>query len=147
MSIALSSSLAATQTALLASQFNGGFIRIFSGVRPAAPEQAETGVLLAIVSVDGVSGAGLHFVSNGAALLKAAEPWQYTGLANGTASWFRIVAAGDTGLAAPSALRIDGSIGTPSNPGDITLDSLIVQLGVPYTFDSFIYLIQPVGVA
>lgn len=145
MTIALSNALAATQTALLASQLTGGFIRLFSGARPATPDMAETGTLLGVVTVDGLSGAGLHFASAGPLLQKADEPWVFRGLADGAVTWFRIVAPGDTGANDLTALRIDGDVGGPSATADMNWQSTTVATGVPYTLDAFLYLIQPIG--
>jgi hypothetical protein len=146
MTIALSNALATTQTALLASQLTGGFIRLFAGTRPTTPDQAEVGTLLGIVTNDGVAGSGLHFTSAGAILQKSTEPWVFYGVATGTAAWFRIVQPGDTGAADMSALRIDGDIGTVAGvPGDMNWTDTGVLTGVPYTLDQFFYLIQPVG--
>lgn len=144
MTIALSNALAATQSALLAGQFTGGFLRIFAGTRPATAASAETGTLLGIVTNDGVPGSGLHFTASGAVMQKTAEPWVFTGVAAGTASWFRLVQPSDTGATDGSALRIDGDIGTVSgDAGDMNFASLAVAPGVPYSIDQFFYLIQP----
>lgn len=146
MTIALSNALADTQSALLASQFNGGFIRLFSGPRPETAASGETGALLGIVSNNGLAGSGLHFTSSGSVMQKADEPWLFYGLASGTATWFRLVRPGDTGLTDGAALRIDGDIGTVAGePGDMNWISNTVTAGVPYTLDQFFYLIQPVG--
>lgn len=145
MAIALSDAVAQQQAQALADAFSGGFIRIFSGTRPANPYMAETGTLLGVVSVNAVANAGLHYVANGGAVSKAAEQWAFKALATGTVSWFRLVTAGDTGAEDPEALRIDGDIGTPSLPADMTWKSTAVTNGVPYTIDSFVYLIQPIG--
>lgn len=141
----LSQALAATQTALLASQFAGGFIRLFSGAAPATPDMAETGTLLGIVTVNGLGGAGLHFTASGAVLSKADETWLFRALATGTVGWFRVVQPGDTGANDLTALRIDGSVGLPADAADMTWESLAVTSGLPYTIDSFLYLIQPIG--
>ncbi|MES2347027.1 MAG: hypothetical protein V4641_05585 [Pseudomonadota bacterium] len=140
----LSQALAATQSALLASQFTGGFIRLFSGAPPSSPDQAETGTLLGIVSVDGLGG-GLHFTSVGAVMSMADERWRFHALATGTTGWFRLVRPGDTGANDLTALRLDGIVGIPAAPGDMQWDSLAVTLGLVYSIDSFLYLIQPIG--
>lgn len=146
MAISLSNALAQTQAALLASQFAGGFIRLFSGAKPATPDLAETGTLLGVVSVDAVSGAGLHFQASGPALLNAPdENWWFRALANGTVGWFRIVQPGDTGANDLNALRIDGTVGTSLAPGDMNWVSTDVTAGLPYSLDSFLYLIHPIG--
>lgn len=141
----LSQALAATQAALLASQFNGGFIRLFSGAAPATPDLAETGVLLGVVTVNGLAGAGLHFTASGGVLAKADEAWLFRALATGSVGWFRVVKPGDTGANDLTALRFDGSVGISTAPGDMQWTSLDVTAGLVYTLSSFLYLIQPVG--
>jgi hypothetical protein len=141
----LSNALAATQAALLVGQFNGGFIRLFSGAPPASPDMAETGTLLGIVTVNGLVGAGLHFTASGAVLAKADEMWLFRALSSDSVGWFRLVQPGDTGANDLTALRIDGSVGTSIVPGDMQWTSLAVTLGLAYTIDSFLYLIQPIG--
>lgn len=140
----LSNALAQTQTDLLSIQFSGGFIRLFSGLAPATPDLAETGVLLGIVSVDAVAGAGLQFIGSGASMIKADNDWAFRALATGTVGWFRIVKAGDTGANDLVALRIDGSVGPASAPTDMNWENLNVTSGLIYMLGSFLYLIQPV---
>ena len=141
----LSKALDATQTALLASQFSGGFIRLFSGAPPTSPDRSETGTLLGIVTVNGLGGAGLHFSASGAVLAKADEAWLFRALATGIVGWFRLVQPADTGANDLTALRIDGSVGTADAHGDMQWVDLNVTSGLVYTLDSFLYLIQPVG--
>lgn len=145
--IALTDALAATQTALLAEQFSGGFIRIFSGVRPDAPNMAETGTLIGVVSINGQTGAGLRFLSSGPVLHKPDDAlWIFLSLVTATATWFRLVQPGDTGADDLDALRMDGDIGvTDGAPGDMNWLTTAVTLGHPYTLDQFFYLIQPIG--
>lgn len=145
MTIGLSNALAQQQTQKLVDTFSGGFIRIFSGTRPADASAAEAGTLLGEVSVNGLSGAGLHFTADGTVLAKATEQWVFKALAAGPATWFRIVQAGDTGLDDSTAKRLDGDVGTPSAPGDMTWQSTTLVPGAHYTIDSFLYVINPIG--
>lgn len=139
----LTDALAQTQSALLASQFSGGFIRLFDALPSNLPTDAEPGTLLGIITVDGVAGAGLHFAASGAALYKTAEPWVFTALADGTIKSFRIVQSGDTGAADPTELRIDGTVAVNGVPADMNCANTTVVSGTGYTLDTFIYLIQP----
>lgn len=140
----LSDALAATQTALLVSQFNGGFLRLFTGSAPANPGAAETGTLLGTVSVNGAAGAGLHFTSNGPTLQKADEAWAFKALADGTVGHARLVQAGDDGTASLTAKRIGITVALPGVPADMNWESLDVLADQFYTIDSFLYLVQPV---
>lgn len=141
----LSDALASTQTALLASQFAGGEIRLFSGPPPASPDQAQSGTPLGVVTVDAIAGAGLHFVASGPVLQKADETWAFRALASGRLGWWRLVQSGDTGGNDMAALRIDGTVGTLAAPGDMNWESLDVANGLFYTQDDFVYFIHPVG--
>lgn len=142
----ITAGLGSLLTEALASAFNGGSIRIFAGAMPATPELAETGTLLGIVTVNGVTGAGLHYTSQGTVLSKAAlEQWVFTGLASNTAAWFRVVTLSDTGADDPNAVRIQGQIGTALAPSDMVWTDTTVVQGTPYTLDSFAYMIQPIG--
>lgn len=139
----LSNALAQTQAALLASQFTGGFIRLFDELPPITPADGEAGTLLGIITVDGQAGAGIHFSASGAALYKSDEPWIFTALASGLVKGFRIVQPGDTGGVDISALRIDGTVAVNGTPADMNWENTTVVNGVGYTLDTFIYLIQP----
>lgn len=142
--MALSQALAQRQTQSLADAFRGGFIRVFGGAQRAAPDQAETGTLLGVVSTNGVDGAGLHLTATGATLTKTDAEWVFQALANGTATWFSLVTANDTGGNSLSALRIDGSIGTPAAPGDMTWKARAVTKDRFYTINRFTYLLLPI---
>lgn len=145
MSIDLSTPLAQIQAAATAAALNGGFIRLFTAPRPAKSRNAETGTLLGIVTVGAVAGAGLHFVAVDGSIVKANEVWAWKALASGDAAWFRMVQPGDTGEEDPSAVRLDGDIGTGVTPTDMVWDSPAVTAGVTYSEDAFTYFIQPVG--
>lgn len=145
MTISISTGTGNVLTAALAAALAGGSIRIFAGVRPTSTDAAETGTLLGVVTVGSVPGAGLHFTASGQTLYKADEPWVFKAIASGTAAWFRVVGAADPGGASVSAPRIDGSIGTPAAPGDMTWQTAAVEVDLHYTIDSFLYLLQPIG--
>lgn len=139
----LSNAVAQAQTDLLVRQFQGGFIRIFTGAPPPDPSDGEVGTLLGEVSVNGASGAPLHFVAVGPTLQKSAEPWAFVGQATGTAGWFRWSAPGDTGVNDPAALRIDGVIGSTYTPGDLNFQDTAIVEDLLYSIDDFVYLIHP----
>lgn len=144
MSISISPGLASTMTAQLVTQFNGGFVDIYSGLQPASSDLAPTGTLLGTVSVDGLPGAGLHFVASGNTMTKALEPWVVKPVVDGTAGWFRLRQAGDAGDTSLTALRIDGSIGLSSDPQEMVWDTLTMVTGQAFTIDDFTYSITPV---
>lgn len=98
---------------------DGFLIDVWTGVRPASPDDAIPAgcTLLATVSQN-AGGNGVHFEGdapvNGNMVKETSETWLATILANGQAGWFRIHRkTGDTGLSASSsAVRADGSIAT-----------------------------------
>jgi hypothetical protein len=140
----LSYALADDQTALMVSRFTGGFVRLFTGAPPVNSDQAETGTLLGVVSVNAQAGAGLHFVNTGPALQKAEENWAFKALATGTVGWFRLVQPGDSGGNSLTARRLDGVVGLLTEAADMNWETLDVAVDQFYTIESFLYLIQPV---
>ena len=81
--------------------------------------------------VDAVN--GLRFDASVAGVLTklAADTWSGNAIADGTAGWFRLREAGDSGLASSTtAARLDGSIATSG--GDMNLGSLTISNGAPF---------------
>lgn len=130
---------------------NGGAIRVFSGAQPASADQPEQGTLLGVVSVNGqpwtagASGWGLHFDPLGPYMMqRATETWLLSCIANGTAGWFRIVAnPPDNGQGSLTALRIDGAIGTPAAPSDMTWGNPAIVAGNSYPITNLFFAIPP----
>lgn len=84
--------------------------------------------------VDGVGGLGWSAPSGGKVTKKGV--WSFTGLANGTAGWFRMKSSeADTNQANAPYPRCDGSIGVGS--GEMSLTNLSIVVGAPTTVDSF----------
>lgn len=126
----------------LKGSLDGGLIYIYTGAQPASPNQGATGTLLGTVSVDAGSSFPadtINFDAPSAGVLAkaAAENWQFNGVAEGTAGWFRFVATHtDDGSATNSSLeRMDGSIARTG--GDMNLSNTSVAIGAPHTVDSF----------
>lgn len=125
----------------------GGAIYVYSGTQPVNANAAPTGTLLGIATVGAgawtaaVSTAnGLDFAASSAGVLSKSptETWQFVGLADGTAGWFRFV----SGVAADSLTddvstypRIDGRISTSG--AEMRMVSLSVVQGATATIDSF----------
>lgn len=121
-----------------------GVIYIYTGNQPATADAAATGTLLGIVTKDGGAWSagtatnGLEFAAaaNGAVDKEPAHVWKFTGLATGTAGWFRFVGnAADAGGTSTTLPRLDGACGVGS--GDLALSSLSIATGVPMTIDTF----------
>jgi hypothetical protein len=95
-----------------------GTIQIRSGTRPANANDAATGTLLATVTLeDPAFGAA----SSGVATL--ADPDPATGVAAGTATWFR-------GLDSNSATVLDGDVTATGGGGDLELATTTISVGL-----------------
>ena len=117
--------------------FSACFINIYTGSQPASPDTGATGTLLGTASVSG-GGTGMTFDSAVAGVLSkaAAETWRFTGLAAGTAGWFRLWQNGDTVTSlSTTAARLDGSIGTSG--ADLNLTNVVIAVAQVNTIDSF----------
>lgn len=114
-----------------------GFINIYSGPQPATADTASTGTLLGTASVNG-GGTGLTFDAAVAGVLSkaVAEAWKFTGVAAGTAGWFRFYPAGGTpGSTSTTEARIDGAIAASGS--DMTLTNITIAVSAPNTIDVF----------
>lgn len=115
MAIKSSTGLAAYMavTGSMKDAFDLGFIKVYSGTEPATADAAETGSLLWTISKDG-DGTGLTFAAAavGRAMVKTeAHTWGGATTA-GTAGYWRLVAASDTGGSSTSQVRIQGTCGS-----------------------------------
>lgn len=93
---------------------NGKVIKLYSGPVPASADEAlpSTALLLATITVND-GGTGLTFATpaGGQVTKSTSEVWSGTVTANGTASFFRMEDAADSGAASTTAVRIQGTIG------------------------------------
>lgn len=115
-------------TGSLKSIFNLGFIKIYSGTVPADADAAlGSATLLCTISVNS-TGTGTTMeasASDGTLEKNAGEIWSGVNAASGTASFYRHVAAGDTGAASTTEARIQGSVGTAGADMNLTSTSLV----------------------
>lgn len=122
MALTISAAAAQAMGAALATDIgSAATIEIRSGSKPATPETAASGTLLATVAISG------SFTSSGGALT-AADPASVTVAATGTAGYFRVKTSGGTA-------KIDGTVGTSGADMNLSTVSLVaggtVDLGVP----------------
>jgi hypothetical protein len=96
-------------------------IRVYTGTKPGA-NNAATGTLLAQFTC---SNPAFTAAVTGTATLDITPALTATGLANGTAGWFRIV----TG--ATIATVIDGTVTVTGGGGDLELNTLSVTTSIP----------------
>ncbi len=87
-------------------------IKIFSGDEPDTANAAETGtLLLTITNNSTATGLTWEAAATGrAALKKSSETWSGVVASSGTAGYFRIVAAGDTGVLSTTEARLQGIV-------------------------------------
>ncbi len=129
-----------------------GFLMIYSGSQPASANDASTGVRLATIAVDG-GAVGLTFDAIavvGTLPKAAAEVWNGTAGASGTAGWFRFEeldtdkatteASADSGGALDK--RLDGSIAVSG--ADLNMSNVSVVSGATQTVTDF-NLVMPAG--
>lgn len=122
MALTISAAAAQAMGAALATDIgSAATIEIRTGSKPATPETAASGTLLATVAISG------SFTSSGGALT-AADPASVTVAATGTAGYFRVKTSGGTA-------KIDGTVGTSGADMNLSTVSLVaggtVDLGVP----------------
>lgn len=123
--------------------FANGVIYIYSGPQPLTADAAPSGTLLGIATKDGAAFTpgspdnGLTFAApTGGTISKSADNWKFTGIAVGTAGWFRLVGnAADPLAASTTAVRMDGAV-TTTGP-ELKLSILAVEVGSPHTVDVF----------
>lgn len=114
-----------------------GFIDIYSGTQPFSADNAPNGTKLCTLYSDGTT-TGLSWAdaASGGALSKlSSQTWSSTVTAAGTAGWFRLREASDTGLgASTTACRYDGAIAT--NGSEMNLGSLALLVGAPFVISA-----------
>ena len=125
--------------------FKDGVLRIYSGSQPASRRHGcqlapccwrSVRALALLWPVLSTTAWSLVTAASGAIAKATAETWQDTGLAAGTAGYFRLVAnATDAGAASTTLPRIDGSVGTSG--ADLNMSSTTIAVGATYTIDSF----------
>jgi hypothetical protein len=106
--------------------FYKGFIKIYSGSQPTLATDAPTGTLLCTIYSDGTT-TGLTFddAVSGTLSKAGAETWTGTAGATGTAGWFRLQAAGDSGGSSSTDERLDGAISTSGAELNMSSTSIV----------------------
>jgi hypothetical protein len=107
--------------------FNLGFLKIYAGAVPAdADASIGSATLLCTVSVNS-TGTGITFAStaSGGTIVKnSGEVWSGVNVATGTATFYRLVAAGDTGASSTTEARVQGTVATSGADLNLTSTSL-----------------------
>lgn len=124
--------------------FNGGELRIFAGARPNSANAAEPSLPIGVVTRSDAPTPGLQFVQvNDFIINVPSDKWLLQTLQAGTAAWFRLIAPGDDFGDSLTAPRIDGDIGAPASPNDMTLDVTTFTPNTALPFSSFLYTLPP----
>lgn len=122
MALTISAAAAQAMAAALATDIgSAATIEIRTGTKPATPETAASGTLLATVAISGSFTAASGSIT-------AADPASVTVAASGTAGHFRVKTSGGTA-------KIDGTVGTSGADMNLSSVALVsggtVDLGVP----------------
>ena len=121
-----------------------GCIYVYTGTQPATADAAATGTLLGIVTVSagafthGSATNGLDFDAPSAGVMAkaVAETWQFVGLADGVAGWFRHSGnPADAQGISTTLPRIDGRISTSG--AEVSMANLTVTTGATSTVDAY----------
>lgn len=126
-----------------AATFANGVIEIRTGTQPASADSPATGTLLGLVTLNsgaftpGTATNGLTFNAAANGAVSKSGVWSFSGIAAGTAGWFRLRgnAVDDTSLPSTVLPRLDGSIAVSG--ADMNLSNTAVLVGAPATIDSF----------
>ena len=124
-------------TGSLASLMAGGLIKIYSGSPPASADDAASGSLLCTISLNS-TGTGVNMASTatGGVLAKStAETWSGVVALSGAATYYRHVAASDTGAASTTQARLQGEIATAG--AELNLSSTTLTSGATQTVDYY----------
>lgn len=79
---------------------------------------------------------GLTFAAATGGTVSKSGTWSFSGVAVGTAGWFRLKASvNDAGALSTTAVRLDGSVATSG--ADMNLSNISVVVSAPNTVDSF----------
>lgn len=153
MTIALLSTGGKAATAIaLKVVFDGGVIRLYTGLPPASPDLPATGAHVASVTRSGVPEAdptaGLVFEAAGQWLRKPLlEAWRARIHVNGTVGWWRLYGPGeDPDSVALDTIRMDGRIGTADTytaNDSMWLPTLNLIAGEQVPIDYFAYTTPP----
>jgi len=147
MTIKLSTGLATllAGTTGFASVFANGVIEIRTGSQPADADQAPTGTLIGLVTLNsgaftpGTATNGLTFGAASNGVVNKSGTWSFVGINSVTANtpgWFRFLAnAVDSGALSTTLPRLDGTCA--ASGGDMNLSNMSIINGATVTVDGF----------
>lgn len=112
--------------------FDGGTLSIYTGSQPSTADAAPIGTLLVEVTLPADAFA---VASNG--IMAKSGTWQATAVAAGTAGWFRLARAGDSGGSSSTDIRIDGAVTAVGGGGELQVDNPSLAAGQQFTVGTF----------
>ncbi len=125
-------------TGSLKATLGTGFIKIYSGTVPATADDALTGATLLTTVSNNSTATGITFAAAAAAAVLSklgTEVWSGLNVAGGVASFYRHVAAGDTGVLSTTEARIQGTCGLAG--ADMNLTNTTLSNGATHTVDFY----------
>ena len=111
--------------------FSGGELHVYSGTQPADSDAAEAGTKLATIVLPTPAFAA----SASAGSIAKSGVWSASVDIGGTAAWFRVYDSAVTLGAVPTAVRMDGTVGTSA--ADLILNTVTLVALDPLTVDTF----------
>lgn len=131
-------------TAPLRDIFELGFIKVYAGTVPATADASiGSATLLCTVSVNS-TGTGLSFdaaASGGVIAKDPGDVWSGTNAATGAATFYRVVAVGDTGALSTTQPRIQGTCGTGG--ADMNMGTTTLTSAATFTLNYFTQALVP----
>ena len=116
-----------------------GSIKIYSGTPPASADDAIGGgnTLLCTITVNsGATGLSMAAAAvNGVLSKLTTDVWSGVNAASGTASFYRHVAAGDTGASSTTEARLQGLVAVAG--AELNLSSVNLTAGATQTIDYY----------
>lgn len=109
-------------------------VSLYSGAEPAGADLAATGLVCTILA----GGSPLEFdsdVTNGVVSKDTGQTWSGTNAATATVTWFRVELTTDDRTEDPSALRLQGAIG--SVVGEMLMTNPNLVSGATKTIENF----------
>src|SRR3990167_6223267 len=134
MKISTGLAKAMLDTGSFRTNLTGMKLKIYSGTEPATAD-ASLGAAVLLVTISDAGGAGaltFEAAAVGNVIEKtAAQVWQGTNAASGTASFCRLELASDTGASSSTEVRVQGDVGVAGrflNLSSVSLPAAAVQV-------------------
>ena len=117
---------------------NGGTLKVYGGAVPADADAAIGAAILLSTVTNASTATGVTFAataSGGTVTKTASEVWSGLNAVSGTATFYRLLSAADTGVASATESRVQGLISTAG--ADLNLSSVALAAGATQTVDFY----------